>query len=129
MNRRNQYLLGVFAIGPIWFAISICLCRMLARVADATDIGMVPLWLKTACVVAYPVSFLLPEDGFADLSEHANGLLGLCLMLANSLLWGFALVFLCRFGARLHSAWRTEITNAAPPLSRDRSDITMLWRS
>jgi hypothetical protein len=129
MNHRNQYLLGVFAIGPIWFAISICLCRMLARVANTTDIAMVPLWLKTACAVAYPVSFLLPEDGFADLSERANGVVGLCLMLANSLLWGFALVFLFRFGGRLYAAWKAGVRNAPQPLSNDRSDTTMLWRS
>jgi hypothetical protein len=129
MNRRNQYLLGVFAIAPVWFAISICLCRMLARVADSTDMGTVPLWLKAACAVAYPISFLLPEDGFANLSERANDVVGLCLMLANSILWGFVLVFLFRVGTQLYSVWKTEITNAAPPLSRDRSDTTMLWRS
>jgi hypothetical protein len=129
MNRRNQYLLGVFAIAPVWFAISISLCRMLARVANTTDMGTVPMWLKTACAVAYPVSFLLPEDGFADLSERTNDAVGLFLMLANSLLWGFVLVFLFRFGTRVYSVWKTEIMNAAPPLSQDRSDTTMLWRS
>jgi hypothetical protein len=129
MNRRNQYLLGVFAIAPVWFAISICLCRMLARAANTTDMSMVPLWLKTACAIAYPVSFLLPEDGFADLSERTNGLLGLGLTLANSLLWGVLLVFLFRFGTRLYSARKTGIANAAQPLSHDRSDTTLSWRS
>jgi hypothetical protein len=130
MNRRNQYLLGVFAVAPVWFAISICLCRMLDRVTVTSDMETTASWwLKLACGAAYPVRYLLPEDGFAGLSERANDELGLFLMLVNSILWGFLLVFLFRFGARLYSAWKTGIPNAAQPLSHDRSDTTLSWRS
>jgi hypothetical protein len=130
MSRRNQYLLGVFAIAPVWFAISICLSRMLARVADTTDLETtVPLWLKTVCAVAYPVRYLLPEDGFAGLSERANDELGLLFMMVNSMLWGFALVFLFRFIAGSFSARKTEVTPSDSDRVNNRSDTTMLWRS
>ena len=87
---------------------------MLISIADTTDMRTtVPMWLKIACAVAYPLRYLLPEDGFTSLSEHANGRLCLLAMVLNSILWGFVLVFLFRFVARLLSARRREITNAA----------------
>ena len=73
----------------------------------------VPLWLKIACAVAYPVRYLLPESGITGLSDRANGELGLLMMVVNSILWAFALVFLFRFLARLFSARKREVTNAA----------------
>jgi hypothetical protein len=55
-----------------------------------------PLWPKIAFVVAYPMQYLLPEDGFVGLPEHANAQLSLFLMFVNSVLWAILMVFLFR---------------------------------
>jgi hypothetical protein len=108
------YLLGVSAIAPVWFAVTFYLCMMLISIADTTDMRTtVPLWLKIACAVAYPVRYLLPENGFTGLSDDASGRLFLLVMIVNSILWGFVIVFLFRFVAGLFSARKREITNAA----------------
>jgi hypothetical protein len=60
----------------------------------------VPLWLKTANVIAMPVDYILPRDGIKGLSDNANGFLGLLGMFLSSVLWGFLIVFIFRLVAR-----------------------------
>jgi hypothetical protein len=128
MTRRNQYIAGVVVITPLWFVASFMLAmRLLAALDPGLPIGEiatyvdgreivsfdpnykgkhqgefapVPLWLKTANVIAMPVVYILPEDGFKGLSDHANGLLFFLGIFASSVLWGFLIVFSFRFVAR-----------------------------
>jgi hypothetical protein len=129
MTRRNQYIAGVVVITPLWFIASFILAmRLVAALDPGLPIGeiatyvdgheivsfdpnykgkhqgefpSVPLWLKTANVIAMPVVYVLPEDGFKGLSDHANGLLFFLGIFVSSILWGFLIVFLFRFVARL----------------------------
>jgi hypothetical protein len=56
----------------------------------------VPLWLKIANVIAMPVVYILPEDGFKGLSDQANVHAFLLAMLGNSVAWGLVIVFIFR---------------------------------
>src|SRR6516162_4275931 len=121
MTRRNQYIAGVLVLAPLWFIASFVLMLMLVDAEDpGLPIGEivthvdgheivsmdpnykgdhrgqfppVPLWLKTANVIAMPVAYILPQDGFSGLSDHANGLVFFLAMFVSSVLWGFLIVF------------------------------------
>lgn len=138
MTRRKQYLAGVSLIAPLWFVLSFVLMMSLidaedpglpigeiAAYVDGQEIVSfdpnykgqhrgefppVPLSLKVAFGVAYPMYYLLPTNGFPGLSDHAGAMLVLFMMAANSIVWGFVLVFLFRFVAR-RSRRRREIPN------------------
>jgi len=140
MIRRNQYLVGVLVFAPLWFIASLALMfRLLAAEDPGLPIGEisthvngheivsfdpnykgmhqgefppVPLWLKIAFGIACPTFYLLPENGFSSLSDHANGGLFFLMMIVNSILWGFILVFLFRFVARLFLTRKNPVTNA-----------------
>ena len=141
MTRRRQYLAGVSVFAPVWFIASLILMMELIGAEDpGLPIGEivthvdgheivsydpnykgehqgefppVPVWLKVAFGIACPVFYVLPENGFRDLSDHANGLLCLLVIVTSSIMWGFILVFLCRFVARLFSRKKYEVGNAA----------------
>ena len=53
----------------------------------------VPLWLKMVNVIAMPVVYILPEDGFKALSDHANGFVCFLAIFVSSVFWGFLIVF------------------------------------
>jgi len=128
MTRPIQYLAGVLVFAPLWLIASfVLMLRLIAAEDPGLPIGEiathvdgheivsfdpnykgehrgefppVPGWLKVAYGIAYPLSYVLPESGFHDLSDHANGMLYFLAMVANSILWGLILVFLFRFAAR-----------------------------
>ena len=141
MARRDQYIAGALVFAPLWFILSSYLImRLLAAEDPGLPIGEiatyvngheivsfdpnykgehqgefppVPLWLKVAVGVTFPMSYLWPENGFPSLSDNANGMLVLMMMVANSVLWGFILVFLFRLVARLFTRKKCEVTHAA----------------
>jgi hypothetical protein len=141
MTRRNQYIVGVGVITPLWFVASFMLAmRLLAAEDPGLPIGEiatyvdgheivsmdpnykgehrgefppVPLWLKTANVIAMPVVYVLPQDGFRGLSDHANGFMFLFGMFVSSVLWGFLIVFIFRLVARSFGATKIRVSNEA----------------
>ena len=123
MTRRSQYIVGVSVITLVWFVLTIYLGSMSASIADTTDVRTsVPLWLKIASSVAlFPldlIMFLMSLTGIGGFNVPDRyyvpvGALFLFLVFANSLLWGFALVFLFRFLVRLGVVKKGKIKNAA----------------
>jgi hypothetical protein len=139
IQRKQQYLFGVLVFAPLWFIATFALMmKLLAAEDPGLPIGEiskyvdgheivsfdpnykgthqgefppVPSWLKVAVGIAYPIFYVLPENGFSNLSDHANGTLFLLMMFLNSILWGFALVFLIRFIARLFPVRKIAVTN------------------
>jgi hypothetical protein len=128
MTPRSQYLAGILVFAPLWFIASwVLMMRLIAAEDPGLPIGEiathvdgheivsydpnykgehqgeflpVPVWLKIAYGVACPLFYVLPENGFHGLSDHANGMLVLMVMVANSIMWGFMLVFLFRLVRR-----------------------------
>jgi hypothetical protein len=141
MTRRNQYIVGVGVITPLWLVASFMLAmRLLAAEDPGLPIGEiatyvdgheivsfdpnykgghqgefppVPLWLKTANVIAMPVIYVLPEDGFRGLSDHANGFMFLFAMFVSSVLWGFLIVFISRLVARSFRVTKIGVSHEA----------------
>jgi len=123
-NFKHPYVTAALVLTPLWFVASFILMLRLVDAEDpGRVIGEVvthvdgheihsfdpnykgehqgelppePLWPKIAFVVAYPMQYLLPEDGFVGLPEHANAQLSLFLMFVNSVLWAILMVFLFR---------------------------------
>jgi hypothetical protein len=99
MTRRNQYLAGVSMIALVWLLASIVLTLMLAGANDTMHPDVpAPVWLnvafRVACPMNYLLSYLLPLDGL-------SGLLFWPVMIINSVIWGFLIVFSFRLVARL----------------------------
>jgi len=141
MTRRSQYLAGVSVFAPLWFVASFILMMRLITAEDpGLPIGEivthvdgheivsfdpnykgdhqgefppVPVWLRVAYGIACPLFYILPENGFHFFSDHANGMMYLLVMVANSIMWGFILVFLFRFMARFFSRKKYEVAHAA----------------
>jgi hypothetical protein len=139
MTRRNQYHVGIFLVAPVWFIASFMLQMMLLGTEDPGwvygeivthvdgheihsldpnykgkhqgEFPPVPLWLKIANGIAIPALYVLPEDGFRGLSDHANGISYLLVMFANSVLRGCALVFLFRSLARFFVVKKNKVKN------------------
>lgn len=142
MTRRKQYLVGVTVFAPLWFFVSLVLMMELIGAEDPGlrigeiithvdgheivsydpnykgehqgEFPPVPAWLKVANGVACPLFYVLPENGFGGLSDHANGLLCLFVMVANSIIWGFILVFLFRLVARQFLRKASMVVHAGP---------------
>jgi hypothetical protein len=137
MNRREQYIVGVGMIIPLWLIASFILWMAcvdaedpglpIGEIVTHTDAGEfvspdpnykgehqgefppVPLWLKAANLIAIPVDYLLPHDGFKALPEHANCDLFFLGMFASSVLWGFLIVFIFRVVARSFGVTRKGV--------------------
>src|SRR5271167_3430779 len=128
MTRRNQYATGVAVIIPLRLVASFMLMmRLLGAEDPGLPIGEiatyvdghemvsydpnykgkhqgefppVPVWLKTANVIAMPVLYILPEDWFKGLPDSTCYLLHLLEFLISGVLWGSLIVFIFRLVAR-----------------------------
>jgi hypothetical protein len=136
MTRRNQNIIAVAVITPLWLAASLVLCMELVGAEDPGlpigeivnyvdghevvsmdpnykgdhqgEFAPVPPWLKTANVVAMPMLYIFPQDGFKGLSDHANGLMALFEMFVSSVLWGFLIVSTFRLCRKTISCYKEQ---------------------
>jgi hypothetical protein len=116
MTRRFQYFAGF-----VWFMPAICLLSVilaldLAGWEDTPTPSPVPLSLRVAYGIVFPIHYLFdlwggwPPPG---LSDEACVILAVLVILVNGALWSFLLVFTFRLVARLARAKKGEIDDVA----------------
>jgi hypothetical protein len=113
MTRRFQYFAGLVWIVPTVWLLSLFLSLDLAGWDDSIGLSPVPLWLRIADSVVFPMKCLVPDNPYFPKYDHIYGMICMLVMFINSVLWSFVLVYLFRFGADLAKPKKRDLTNAA----------------
>lgn len=110
MTRRFQYFAGLVWIAPAIWLLSFALTLDLAGWEDSIGHSQVPLSLRVADSVVFPLQYLVPDNPFFPKYDHVYGEICMLVMFINSVLWGFVLVCLFRFVARLVKSKKRVVT-------------------
>ena len=113
MTRRFQYFAGLVWITPAIWLLSLFLTLDLAGWEDTIGPSPVPLWLRVADSVVFPMQYLMPDNPYFPKYDHVYGVICMLVMFINSVFWGFVLVYVFRFVARLVKSKKRDVTKAA----------------
>jgi hypothetical protein len=110
MTRRFQYFAGLVWIVPAIWLLSLYLTLDLAGWEETSQ---VPLSLRVAYNVVFPLQYLVPDNPFFPKYDHIYGEICMLALFINSVLWGFVLMYLLRLVAYLVKPKKRDITNVA----------------
>jgi len=106
MTRRFQYFAGFVWVMPTIWLLSFLLTLDLAGWEDSPAYLSVPLLLRIAYSIVFPMSYLLPTD-------TSSSPLIWSVFVGNGILWAFLFVFSCRFIAHIFRAKKSCSHDAA----------------
>lgn len=117
MRRPLRYIVGVFALAPVWFVLSFILSLMWAGAMDSDMDTTSPVRFRLVmlanAIVAFPMGYIqdwdAPPPGMSVQTYLAYAFLG---MFLNSVFWSLMLVVLLRLLAPLFRSKGGVLLNA-----------------